>query len=230
MSKINHSTLDKAIDFSFKSVIAGKASTKSIPKLTEKYMAQYHDPEIAIQQLTKQMRLMAGASGFVTNLGGLITIPASLPTELVSVLYLDLRLVAGIAYLRGYELDDPRVQTVMLATLAGNAASSNLKKALIASGSRYITAHLSQAVLDKVNQYLRHFLLRRFTVTTATAAAKLIPLVSGAIGGFTDSLSTQVVGSAAEKLFKAEGLVFGDKVISRAELAFPPAHTDAKKL
>lgn len=218
MAKISQKTLNKAIDYTFKSVLTTSANPKSIHRITAKYLNKYGDPEAAIAHMTGQMRLLAGTSGFVTNLGGLLTIPASLPTELVSTLYIDLRLIGGIAYLRGYDLGDARVQTVMLAALAGNAALDNLKKAMIAAGETYMKHHLNHVVLNRINLTLRHLLLKRFTLSTATALTKVVPLVGGAIGGLTDTLTTQAVASAAKRLFKPEGLVFGEKLISHQDL------------
>ena len=64
----------------------------------------------------------AGAQGFVTNLGGLATAAVALPTNITGLALIQCRMVAGIAHLRGYDLDDPRVRNAILACILGEDA------------------------------------------------------------------------------------------------------------
>ncbi|MCD2256147.1 EcsC family protein [Agrilactobacillus fermenti] len=220
--KISQDVFNKSLQYGFEKAMQGttgrKVNAKSIHQLTTKYMAQYHDPEKAIKALVNQSRLLTATTGAVTNFGGLLTIPVSLPTELVTTLFVNIRVIGSIAYLRGYELTDPKVRALMLAALAGNSGIDHFKQALIKSSTRYLQGRLNQAFFDKVTAQLSHFLFKQFSINAATATVKIIPVVSAAIGGVTEAISTTAVAKAADAVFKPEGLQFGDRLISRQEL------------
>ena len=62
---------------------------------------------------------MAGAQGFLTNIGGLVTMPVAVPANIAGLALLQCRMVAGIAHLRGYDLEDKRTRNAILASLLG---------------------------------------------------------------------------------------------------------------
>src|ERR671917_949364 len=62
---------------------------------------------------------LASAQGFVTNLGGLVALPVAIPANLTGVAIVQVRMVAAIAHLRGYDLDDNRVRTALVMCLLG---------------------------------------------------------------------------------------------------------------
>ncbi|MEO6473228.1 MAG: hypothetical protein ABIR57_14610, partial [Aeromicrobium sp.] len=77
------------------------------------------DVEKAIRSLIRTHTGWAGAQGFVTNIGGLVTATVAVPTNVVGVTLVQCHLVAGIAHLRGYDLEDPRVRNAILACMLG---------------------------------------------------------------------------------------------------------------
>jgi hypothetical protein len=88
-----------------------------------------NDPQLAIDAVIDQHIRLAGVQGFVTGLGGLITLPVSLPANLTGIAIVQTRMVAAIAHLRGYDLDDPRVRTAVITCLLGeDGVADRLKK------------------------------------------------------------------------------------------------------
>jgi hypothetical protein len=71
---------------------------------------------------------LAGVQGFVTNLGGLTTAALAVPANVAGVTVVQCHLVAGIAHLRGYDLDDARVRNAILACMLGEDAVHDLVK------------------------------------------------------------------------------------------------------
>ena len=72
---------------------------------------------------------LAGVQGFVTSIGGLVTLPVALPANLTGLAIVQARMVASIAHLRGYDLDDPRVRTAVITCLLGeDGVTDRLKK------------------------------------------------------------------------------------------------------
>ena len=70
----------------------------------------------------------AGAQGFVTNLGGLVTAAVTIPANITGLALIQCRMIAGIAHLRGYDLDDPRVRNAILACMLGEDTVNALVK------------------------------------------------------------------------------------------------------
>ena len=80
---------------------------------------QKGDVEAAVHEVIENNVRWAGGQGFVTNLGGLVTLAATIPANIAGLALLQCRMVAGIAHLRGYDLSDPRVRNAILATILG---------------------------------------------------------------------------------------------------------------
>ena len=84
--------------------------------------------DAAIKDIIEQHVRYAGAQGFATNLGGLVTAAVAMPANIVGLSLIQCRMVAGIAHLRGYDLDDPRVRNAILETLLGEATVNAMVK------------------------------------------------------------------------------------------------------
>ena len=146
----------------------------------------------------------AGSAGFVTNLGGAITLPFTLPVNLLSVAALQLRLVTEIAVCRGYDVHSAEVRAAAIACLAGNAALEVFKEAGIQFGVRLgqrVVGQLAGATLARINQGIGARLLANAGTQGFANVAKLVPVMGGVIGGGIDVLSTRAAGEIAKKLF-----------------------------
>ena len=55
----------------------------------------------------------------MTGLGGLITLPVATPANIASVTYVQIRMIAAIAHMRGYDLKDDQVKTFVFVCLTG---------------------------------------------------------------------------------------------------------------
>ncbi|MDT7953038.1 MAG: EcsC family protein [Acetobacteraceae bacterium] len=138
----------------------------------------------------------AGAAGFVTNLGGVLTLPVALPANFLGTAAVQMRLIAKIASARGYDLESDEVKAFVFACLLGNAAVDALKDAGIRIGMR-----LGPAVLQRLNQNVLSRLVVRLGAAGAVNLTRLVPLLGGVIGGGLDAASTRVVGRMAKRVF-----------------------------
>ena len=100
---------------------AAKAADKQLRE-------QKGDVERAIHEVIENHVRLAGAQGFVTNLGGLVTAALTIPANITGLALIQCRMIAGIAHLRGYDLDDPRVRNAILVTLLGEDVVGDLVK------------------------------------------------------------------------------------------------------
>lgn len=156
------------------------------------------DVEVAVKALVKQHTTLAGVQGFVTNLGGLTTVAVAVPANITGVALVQCHLVAGIVYLRGYDLEDPRVRNAILACMLGRDSVEELvkMKKLPSTPMTLATSPVHDPELDKLisaevtTELVRKVAGRR----VATLVGRRVPLLGGAVGASTDALATWQIG------------------------------------
>ena len=107
------------------------------------------DVERTIDKLVNTHLALAGAEGFATNLGGLVTAAATIPANISGLALLQCRMVAAIAHLRGYDLEDSRVRNAVLATMMGEDAVTALVKRGRLPGTPHQIATLPSAEVEE---------------------------------------------------------------------------------
>lgn len=190
--------LDHAIDGAgpLKSA-AGSADTKLVNHAG--------DVEKAIRSLIRMHTGWAGAQGFVTNLGGIAAFAVAVPANVLGVTLVQCHLVAGIAHLRGYSLEDPRVRNAILACMLGEEAVDKLisRKRIPSSPMALATSpvhdpELDQRIAAEVTTELFGKVAGR---RAATLIGRRIPMLGGGVGAASDGMSTYQIGVyAAEQL------------------------------
>ena len=91
--------------------------SKPVSEFEDEYLEKYKDSKIASQKLVNNQILKCTTSGFLTGLGGVLTIPIALPANITSVIYVQMRMIAAVAYLNGYDLNSDETQTFVYACL-----------------------------------------------------------------------------------------------------------------
>ena len=161
--------------------------------------------ELAIDAVIKQHVAMAGAQGFVTNLGGLATLAVSIPANVSGVTVVQCRMVAAIAHLRGYDVEDPRVRSAIMMCLLGesNVKDAISKQDLPSSALAVATAPVHDPALDNAisERVLAHVMSQVGGKRMGLLASKRIPGVGGGVGAATDGWSTWSTGSYAKAQF-----------------------------
>lgn len=150
-------------------------------------------------QLNKSM-----ASGFITGLGGIITLPVALPINLVTVLYFQLRMIAGVAYLGGYDLHSEQVRSLTYMCLAGLTMEQVLKNTGIKIGTRVtksVAAKLPGKMTALINQKVGYRLFTKFGGRSALSVGKAMPLIGGIIGGSIDFTESRLIAERAYNMF-----------------------------
>src|SRR4051794_24930335 len=98
-----HQALDRAIH--------GAGPLDSAAMVAEKHLDEEKgDVDKAIKAIIEVHVRLAGAQGFLTNIGGLVTMPVMVPANIGGLALLQCRMVAAIAHLRGYDVEDRRVR------------------------------------------------------------------------------------------------------------------------
>ena len=143
----------------------------------------------------------AGAQGFVTNLGGLVTAAATIPANITGLTLIQCRMIAIIASLRGYDLADERVRNAILACALGEDTVKSLVKAktLPAPPMALATAAVNDPELSKkIAGEVATVLITKVTgKRLASTLGRRIPVVGGVVGFSADAYGTWKVGRYA---------------------------------
>ena len=88
-------------------------------ELAESYRGRHGSPRRDANALIRWQTAKAAGVGFITGLPGLPAMPVTLPANLTSVLFIQIRMIAALAYLGGYDLNDDRVRRCVLPVFVG---------------------------------------------------------------------------------------------------------------
>lgn len=175
-----------------------------ISKLAEDYLNKAKTTEAAAKSFINYQIAKCTTSGFVTGLGGLITLPVAIPANISSVLYVQMRMIACLAYMGGYDTNSDQVQTLVYACLAGISVDQIVKQVGIQVGVKTATALVKKipgTVLVKINQKVGFRLLTKFGTKGVINIGKTVPVLGGIIGGGFDFAETKVIADRAYKMF-----------------------------
>lgn len=210
MKKKSNEAVDASKGVKILDDIYGKALTgipkvnKPVEELAEEYLQRHSTREKAVKSLISTQLTKCGTSGFLTGLGGLITLPVAIPANVGSVIYVQLRMIAAIAYMGGYDIHSDQVQTLCYVCLAGSAASDVLKQTGIRIGEKVAESTLKKIpgkILTTINQRVGFRLFTKFGTKGAINLVKLIPMAGGGVGAIIDVASTKIIAANAYKLF-----------------------------
>jgi hypothetical protein len=188
----------------YEGAINGIPGVDGLEDLAQSYGAQHCCTDVAIDRLINWQVAKAGAAGFVTGVGGMLTLPVTIPANLAGVLYIQIRMIGAVARLRGYDVRSDQVKTLVIACLAGSAALDILKGVGINIGTqvtRQMVLRVSGEVLKRVNQAVGFRLVTKAGSKGAVNLLKGVPLVGGVVGGTFDAAATKVIGRTAKQVF-----------------------------
>ncbi len=144
----------------------------------------------------------AGAQGFVTSLGGMVTMIVTIPANVSGLALLQGHLVAAIAHVHGYDVDDPRVRNAVAACLLGPSVVDELVRLgrLPSHPMGLATSPVHDPALDaSIAQDVTTELFGRVGGRRmATLVARNVPLLGGGVGAVADSVNTYRTGRYAE--------------------------------
>jgi len=193
--------LDVCYDKVLQGVLPGE---KSIEELAEDYLAKTSSIEKAIEKLIGYQTVLCGTNGFITGLGGLLVLPVTIPTNVAGVIYVQLRMIAAIAHINGYDIYSDQVRTIAYACLTGSSAANILKNMGIKISEKMAVNALKRvpgAILIKINQQVGFRLVTKFGQKGLVNVIKMMPLVGGVVGGVFDTGITLTIGNIAKKVF-----------------------------
>ncbi|MCX6398901.1 MAG: EcsC family protein [Propionibacteriales bacterium] len=186
--------------------IAGVGPLPPAARAAETQLREQHgNVDKAVKELVQNHVAYASVEGLTTNLGGLVTATIVAPASIAGLALIQCRMVSGIAHLRGYDLEDPRVRNAILVAILGDDTVVKMVKSkkLPAPPMAIATAPQHDPELDKtISAALASELVARVIgKRLATTVGKRVPVVGGAVGAAADGWSTWKVGRYADREF-----------------------------
>ncbi len=201
---ISQEAIGQALDWAYDKALNGVPGFDSAEDLAASYMKDGNSPLDQANSLIRWQNSKAATSGFVTGLGGIMTLPIAVPANVTSVLYVQIRMIAALAHMGGHDLRDDRVKTMVYSCLVANSAKDVLKSIGVAVGNR-VALNAVKAIpgktLTAINQAVGMRLVTKFGQTGIINLGKMVPLVGGVIGGSFDAFTTNKVGVIARDTF-----------------------------
>ena len=176
----------------------------SVEEMANDYLKKYKTKEEACKAMIRNQITKCATSGFITGFGGFITMPVTLPANITSVIYVQMRMIACTSYMAGFDLDSDQTQTLVYACLAGVAVNNVIKQAGIKFGVKFANGLIKKIpgkVLIKINQKVGFRFVTKFGTKGVINLGKLIPGVGAVIGGGLDLVETKIIAKRSYKWF-----------------------------
>ena len=204
-AKISQKEIMQLLDKLYDQSIHGIAKVSPpVEELANNYLEKSNDATTAAKKFINYQIAKCTTSGFVTGLGGLITLPVAIPANVGSVMYVQMRMIACLAYMGGYDTDSDQVQTLVYACLAGISIDQILKQAGIQFGNKFVMAMVKKIpgeVFTKINQKVGFRFVTKFGTKGIVNIGKAVPVVGGMISGGFDFVETKAIANRAYKMF-----------------------------
>jgi hypothetical protein len=159
--------------------------------------------ERAIHEVIENNVRIAGAQGFATNVGGLVTMAVAIPANVTGLAVIQCRMVAGIAHLRGHDLTDPRVRNAILALLLGEEQVAEMvkKRKLPSTPMALATAPVHDPTIDgTISAVVATDIITRVAgKRLATTVGRKVPVIGGVVGMGADGFATWRIGRYADR-------------------------------
>ena len=196
------------LDAVFNKVVSGIPKvSKPVEELAGDYLSRYDTPEKAAKALAKWQYLKCGTSGFLTGLGGFFTLPAlpaTIAANIGSVAYVQMRMIAAIAVMGGYNIASDQVKTMVYVCLTGASVADVLKEAGVKVAEKGLEAAIKKIpgeVLKAINKKLGYRFLTKFGEKGIINLGKMVPVAGAVVGGAVDVVTTSVIAKNAVRLF-----------------------------
>jgi hypothetical protein len=199
-------TLREGFDWAYDKAVNGLPGVAGAEKLAARYAARHGDADAAVAALILRQSGVASATGFVTGCGGFVVLPVAMPANLASALYIQARLIAAIAQLRGHDIKSAEVRALALACLTGSKAADTLKDAGVRFGTRLgrdVIGWASPMLVRKTT----HVAAALPPACAAGAAGvgrlgRFVPVIGGVVAGGFDAAMTMLIGRTADRVFR----------------------------
>lgn len=188
--------LSTLLDKLYQLCLTGGYGLISAYELANQYKIRYPFHSDSLDKLIKQEANKSATIGFINGLGGLISFPVTLPTNVISSLFIQMRLVVVIAILQGHNVYDKRIKTLIYFSLCMMSSQAELQHICLKTLMKQPQEVFVQ-ISKKITQQLIVSLLTKHSIKLI----KIIPLISGVTSAVINRVITYRIGQFAKRQF-----------------------------
>jgi len=160
------------------------------------------------KKILDRKSLKNGLVGALTGIGGFITLPVTIPADVIASWRIQADMAFSIAYVYGHTTNTTDLRTDFYLILAGNAAKDILKRFSI-EATKQITKkmfqkHITREMMKKIWKVLGQRIITKAGQKSLTSFTKLVPLVGAPVGFIFDYAMARAVGNKAIKYYSGK--------------------------
>ena len=200
--KLTVGKMEQMLNWAYEQVLSSHGPIDGAADLAENFRGGHGSVAEDAKALVRWQVAKTGVTGFVAGVGGVVTVPVTLPAELATVLYIHIRMIAAIAHLGGNDLSDDRVRTLCYLCLCGDGMRKILAEVGAEIARKTATTALKRLpgkVLIDINKKVGFRLFTKFGEKGVINIAKMIPVLGGVVSGVLNAVWTKKVGNQARK-------------------------------
>lgn len=202
----NSQKILQVLDWAYEKSVNGLPGADTAIELAESFLSE--EGTCLVEKTNSLIKLQISkitTSGSLTDLEGFVTLPDAMPANVIGVVYEQIRMIAAIAHMGGFDINNDRVKALVYICLTGKQAKEILKNIGIQFGAKFSNNTIHRSVtgtaLIEINEEVGFRLVSKIGTTSEIALGKAIPVLSGIIGGTFDGATTNTVGNVARDLF-----------------------------
>jgi hypothetical protein len=156
------------------------------------------------QTIVRSYSRIAGVQGFVTNLGGLVTLPVALPADAVATVTWVVRATSGVMASFGF---DPTSEEGRADLRIGLLVAFGVNKITVAGSSVLVTQLTRRVMTAPYRDQLAGAVVRRIAQRlgmrlTRRNAARVVPIIGGVIGGGVNVAMVRAMGARTRRHYR----------------------------
>jgi uncharacterized protein (DUF697 family) len=203
----NDASANKLVKYLLEKGLGGFPPLSSAANLADEYLIDqdYDTNDQRVAALVKWEMTKNFTTGFITGLGGIVTLPVGVPSALGASWLIQARMAGAIARIYGHDLDEDRVRTLILLSLAGDVARDAMADLGLNLGGRLPQSALKQVpgrALVEINKRIGFRLLAKAGARGVAQFPRVVPVLGGVVGGAFDAVVCRMVGRTAKSLFR----------------------------
>lgn len=161
------------------------------------------------KKIVRRKSIKNGLVGGATGIGGLITLPVTVPVDLIASWKIQISMALAIARAYDHNTKTIDIKTDIYLILAGDSAKEALKRFGIETSKevtkKTVNKYVTREVMKKIWKVVPQKIITKGGEKSLTSFFKMVPLVGAPVGYSFDWLAAQAVGKTAIKYYSGGG-------------------------
>ncbi len=189
----------------YERVVNGVPGFAPVHSLTRDFRSRHSCPTKQVSRLVRWHAMHAGSVALLTSWGGFATLPVSLSVNFVAERFLAFRLVAGVAALHDWPLENEETfrkvsDCVAGRTLVDESIGLDVAKRPL---KHQIVRHVAKGVGSELVSHGRTMLLKEIGKGSLKSVSRAVPVISMAVSVGMDTHAMYRLGERARTAFGA---------------------------